>query len=85
MWHVNRNIAPNEKTKPDDKKPVGDFHYHNGKWILINRRLPDMRDVTEAIPRKIGIGEYVELTEGRKILLNGEEGGRLIVVQIVNG
>ena len=85
MWHVNRFVTPNERTADADKKPVGDFHFHNGKWILINRRLPDMWDVTEQPKRQIKTGEYVELTEGRKILLSGEDGGRLIVVQLVNG
>lgn len=83
-WHVNRLITPNERIKPEDKKPVGDFHFHNGRWILINRTLPDMWDVTEQTHRQINPGEYVELTEGRKILLSKKEGGRLIVVQLVN-
>ena len=84
MWHANRFVTPNERTKPEDKKPVGDFHFHNGKWILINRRLPDMWDVTGPDKRQIKPGDYVELTEGRKILLSGEDGGRLIVVQLVS-
>ena len=82
MWHVNRFITPNEKTKDEDKKPVGDFHFHNGKWILINRRLTSMYD--KDFDRKIEIGEFVELTEGKKILLSTEDGGRLIIVQLVN-
>ena len=81
MWHVNRFIVPNEKTKPEDKKPVGDFHFHNGKWILINRRLTSLYD--KDINKKIEIGQYVELTEGKKILLSTEDGGRLIIVQLV--
>ena len=83
MWHVNRFITPNEKTKEEDKKPVGDFHLFNGKWILINRRLNSLYD--KDLDRKIEIGEYVELTEGKKILLSTEDGGRLIIVQLVNG
>ena len=82
MWHVNRFVVPNEKTSAEDKKPVGDFHFHKGRWILINRRLPDLWDKTEN--RKIGIGEFVELTEGRHILLSTQDGGRLIVVQLVD-
>ena len=82
MWHVNRFIVANEKTRPEDKKPVGDFHFHNGQWILINRRLPDMWDKTEN--KQIKIGEFVPLTDGRTILLSKENGGRLITVQLVN-
>ena len=82
MWHVTRFITPDEKTKDEDKKPVGDFHFHNGKWILINRRLTSMYD--KDFDRKIEIGEFVELTEGKKILLSTEDGGRLIIVQLAN-
>ncbi|MCQ2218119.1 MAG: kinase [Paludibacteraceae bacterium] len=82
MWHVNRFITPNEKTKDEDKKPVGDFHFHNGKWILINRRLNSLYD--KDLDKKIEIGQFVELTEGKKILLSTEDGGRLIIVQLVN-
>lgn len=82
MWHVNRFITPNEKLTHDQKLPVGDFHFHNGRWILINRRLPDLYDKDFDV--RIGIGEAVELTEGKKILLSKEEGARLIIVQLVN-
>ena len=80
-WHSNNLVSANEKTSAEDKKPVGDFHFHNGQWILINRRLPDMYDVTEKKP--IAIGGYVPLTEGRQILLDKGQGGRLVVVQLV--
>lgn len=74
-------FLPTKKTSADDKKPVGDFHFHNGQWILINRRLPDMRDVTEN--KDVPIGGFVPLTDGRQILLDKSQGGRLIVVQLV--
>jgi hypothetical protein len=48
---------------------------------LINRKLTSMYD--KDIDKKIEIGEAVELTEGKKILLSKEEGGRLIIVQLV--
>lgn len=81
-WHSNNLLSPNEKTSAEDKKPVGDFHFFQNQWILINRRLPDMYDAINKKP--IGIGEYVPLTEGRQILLDKSQGGRLIVVQLVN-
>lgn len=82
LWHVNRFVNPNEKTTPEQKTPVGDFHFHNGKWILINRKLTSMYD--KDIDKKIEIGEAVELTEGKKILLSKEDGGRLIIVQLIH-
>ena len=80
-WHSNNLVAANEKTSAEDKKPVGDFHFYKGQWILINRRLPDMYDVTDKKP--IPIGQFVPLTEGRQILLDKSQGGRLVVVQLV--
>lgn len=81
-WHSNNLISPNEKTSAEDKKPVGDFHFHGGQWILINRRLPDMYDASDKKP--IPIGGFVPLTEGRQILLDKRQGGRLVVVQLVS-
>ena len=81
-WHSNSLVPIGEKTTDDDRKPVGDFHFYNGQWILINRRLPDMYDATDK--KHIAIGEYVPLTEGRQIVLDKSNGGRLVVVQLVN-
>ena len=82
LWHMNKFIFPNEKLTDDQKRPVGDFHFHNGKWILINRRLPELWD--KDTDTKIEIGQFVELTEGKKILLGKNDGDRLIIVQLVN-
>ncbi|MBE6419156.1 MAG: kinase [Akkermansiaceae bacterium] len=82
-WHINRRIVANERTNPEDKKPVGDFHFHHGRWILINRSLKNMKDVTEATHKPIPVGGYVELRDGAKILMDTEDGGRLFVVQLV--
>ncbi|NDW10511.1 helix-hairpin-helix domain-containing protein [Dysgonomonas sp. 520] len=80
-WHVNRNLSPNEKLTDEQKKPVGYFVFHHGKWLLINQRLTDLEDKSEG--KKIGINEAVELTDNKQILLSKEDGGRLIVVQLV--
>lgn len=82
QWHVNRNISPNERLTDEQKKPVGYFVFHQGKWLLINQRLPDLEDKTEG--KKIGINEAVELTDNKQILLSKEDGGRLIIVQLVS-
>lgn len=81
-WHVFRHIAPNEKVSDADKKPVGDFHFHKGRWILINRSLPDMWDKTDNV--RIAPGSAVELSEGRRIILSGEPGGRMLLTQLAN-
>ena len=81
-WHANRLITPNEKLAPKDRKPVGDFHFKDGRWILINRNLPNMFDADTK--QQIKKNQYVELTEDKKILLDTSDGGRLITVQLVS-
>lgn len=81
-WHVNRNIWPNERLSDEDKKPVGYFVFHQNKWLLINQRLNNLEDKTD--DTKIGIGQSVELTDNKQILLSTEEGGRLAIVQMTN-
>lgn len=82
QWHSNRNVVPNEKLTQEQTQPVADFHFHNGKWILINRKLTSMKDVTD--DKEIPIGSSVDITDGKKILLSKEDGGRLVIVQLVN-
>jgi hypothetical protein len=81
QWHVNRNLSPNEKLSAEQKRPVGYFVFHSNKWLLVNQRLNDLEDKTEN--KKIPVAQAVELTDGKTILLSKEEGGRLIVVQLV--
>lgn len=81
-WHTNNLVSCNEKLTDEDKKPVADFHFFQGQWILINRRLPDLYDATEKKP--VPVGQYVPLTEGRQILFDKNRGGRLAVVQLVS-
>jgi hypothetical protein len=54
-----------------------------GKWFFVNQTLPKMKDLTE--DKEIAVKSMVEITDGKKILLSDEEGGRLLLVQMVNG
>ncbi|MES2732455.1 MAG: serine/threonine-protein kinase [Bacteroidota bacterium] len=80
-WHINRNISPNERLTAEQKKPVGYFVLHQGKWVLVNQNMPSLKDVTEG--KDIPINQMVELTDNKQILLSKEEGGRLVIVQLV--
>jgi DNA-binding helix-hairpin-helix protein with protein kinase domain len=82
-WHMNRNIFPNERLTPDQKKRVGYFVFHAEAWWLVNERMPDLTDVTTKTP--IPVGGKVELRDGQQLLLSKEEGGRLVMVQMVEG
>lgn len=82
QWHVNRNVVRNEKLTADLKVPVGYFTFHNGKWVLVNQKLTSLKDITE--DKEIPIGEMVELTDGKKLLLSKEDGGRVVVITMAN-
>jgi serine/threonine protein kinase len=82
LWHVNRNISRNERLTEEQKKPLGYFTFHNGKWVLVNQHLPSLVDKTE--DKDVPIGTMVELTHGKKILLSKEEGGRVVVITMAN-
>ena len=81
QWHANSMIAPNERLSAAQTKLVGYFVFHQNIWWLVNEGLPDLMDAESKIA--VPIGSKIELTDGKKILLSREEGGRLIVVQMV--
>lgn len=81
-WHVNHLITPNERVTDKDKKRVGYFVLHNDTWWLVNEGLPELTNIAAKSP--IPVGGKVELRDGLQLLLSKEEGGRLVVVQMVD-
>jgi serine/threonine protein kinase len=82
-WHTNRLIVPNERMTAAQKRRVGYFVFHNNRWLLVNENMPDLTDVKNK--QHIKLGETIALTEGAEILFSKQTGGRLAVVQLVNG
>jgi serine/threonine protein kinase len=82
-WHVNRLVAPNESLTAEQRKPVGYFVLHQGKWWFVNQTLPALKDVTNKCD--VPPGSRVEITDGLQLLLSPEENGRLVQVQMVKG
>lgn len=81
-WHVTRNIIRNESLKQEDKKPVGYFTFYQNKWVLVNQAVKGMKDLTDQ--KEVPINSMVELTDGKKILLSSEDGGRLLYITLTN-
>ena len=80
-WHANSMIAPNERLTSDQTKRIGYFVFHQSKWWLVNEGMPDLTDVSTKM--QVPLGAKVELTDGAQLLLSRAEGGRLVVVQMV--
>ncbi len=83
QWHANSMIAPNERLTAEQTRRVGYFVFHQDIWWLVNENLPDLMDVASKTP--VPIGGKIELTDGKQILLSKQDGGRLVVVQMVEG
>ena len=82
QWHANRNIIRNERLTNDQIVRVGYFSFYNGKWLFVNEKLNSLKDLTDGID--IPIGKSVELSEGKKLLLSREEGGKVVIISIAN-
>jgi serine/threonine protein kinase len=82
-WHANCLVAPNEKLTDAQKKRVGYFQLHKETWWLVNEGLPDLAEIQGTEKTPIPIGGKTALKEGKQLLLNKEDGGRLMVVQMV--
>ena len=83
QWHTDRSVVPNEMLTDAQRKRVGYFQIHNGKWVFVNETLPDMKNITTGQP--IPIKGSVELTTGLQLLFAPGRNGRMANVQIVNG
>jgi len=82
QWHVNRNIIRSERLTAEQKIPVGYFTFHNNRWVFVNQKLTSLVDKTD--DKDIPVGSMVELTDGKKLLLSKEEGGRVVVITMAN-
>ncbi len=82
QWHVNRNVVRNEKLTPEQKVPVGYFTFHNGRWVLVNQKLSSLKDLTD--DKDIPVNTMVEISDGKKLLLSKEEGGRVVLITMAN-
>ena len=81
-WHINRDIAPNERLTDEQKKRIGYFVFHENAWHLVNEGMPELTDV--ASKNVIPVSGSIVLDDGKQLLLSKEAGGRLVVVQMVN-
>jgi hypothetical protein len=75
-------VVRNERLTDEQKVPVGFFTFFKNKWVLVNQKLGSLKDLTE--DKEIPVGSMVDLTDGKKLLLSKEEGGRVAIVTIAN-
>ncbi|WP_248623716.1 helix-hairpin-helix domain-containing protein [Cobetia crustatorum] len=82
-WHVDRTITPNERLAVDQRSRVGYFVQHQGRWFLVNERMPALRNAQTG--EDLPIGSQIELKEGLQLITGKDPGSRLFHVQMVNG
>ncbi|MEQ1554395.1 MAG: kinase [Ferruginibacter sp.] len=81
-WHTNKNVIRNEKLSANEKESVGYFSFHNNKWVFVNQKLSNLKDVIE--DKIIPIGSMVDITDGKDLVFSTEEGARRARVTIAN-
>ena len=80
-WHVSSRVWPNERLAEADRRRVGYFQLHQGKWLLVNEGMPRLHDLTGK--QDVPVGGRVALTEGHQLRLDTpERDGRVIQVQM---
>ena len=79
-WHAFDNKSSNEQSSDEDRKPVADFHFYQGQWILMNRALPDLKSPAG---NPVPFGQAVALTDGAQVRLSTEPHGRIAEVQLI--
>lgn len=81
-WHIDRNVAYNEKLRTKQRKRVGYFSKVEDDWFLHNERIENLYDLTEQ--RAIPIGESVKLVDNMRLSLFDEQRSFIVQVRIAN-
>jgi len=50
--------------------------------VLVNQKLTSLKDLTQ--DKEIQVGTMVDITDGKKLLLSNEEGGRVVMITMAN-
>jgi hypothetical protein len=56
----------------------------NGEWWLVNEELPDLTNMTGGKSIAIAISNKIKLLDGKQLLLDRNEGGRLVGIQMID-
>jgi hypothetical protein len=76
-WHVNRKILPIPGPSPRRRAFVIS---QEDRWVLVNERLDSLKSASgNVVPKR----QATLLTDGDKIVLSEEEGGRLALVKTI--
>ncbi len=65
-----------------NKKNQLDFHFTIITNGFVNEKLASLKDVSE--DKEVPIGSMLEVSDGKKLLLSKEEGGKVVIISIAN-
>jgi hypothetical protein len=61
---------------------VGYFTYYQDAWVFVNQRLSSLKDLSKN--KEVPVNTMVVMSDGKKLLLSNEAGGRVVVVTMAN-
>lgn len=80
-WHISKNVINNENLTEEDKEEVAVINYDGIQWVLTNKSVLGMKDMSDQVD--VLIGGKIVLQHDKKILMSAEEGGKLLYVTMV--
>ena len=85
-WHTDKSVFPNEKLKSEQKKPIGYFSFHQGKWVFVNQNLHCMATIDSETGQETPIecNSMFELKNKQWIVFSTEGLGRRALVKFHN-
>ncbi len=83
LWHVCRSVTPNENLGKNEQDLVADVHFHQGRWILVNRAIGKLSVISGGGKTTIPVGTPVELAPNTRLLFEVKNRQRMAVVEVV--
>jgi serine/threonine protein kinase len=68
-WHIQPGYSERTAKSDDERRPMAEFQVKQGKWLLENLAMPDLRVVMRSGVRRVGIDETLPLEEGQQLML----------------
>lgn len=82
QWHVDKNLAYNEKITEEQKKRIGYFEKKDDEWLLHNEGIENLYDMTNQ--RSIPCGETVRISESMRLSLFDKQHSYIAQVSLLN-
>ncbi len=79
-WHIQPGYSERTARKDEERRPVAEFQVKQGKWLLANLAIPDLRVAMRGSVRRVDVNQALPLEEGQQLILGADHSARLALV-----